>query len=126
MGVVVGPIDRWLASRLPSRSGRTRAWRCVVDDLDYHRYWVPEHHGMSGVASAAPAVVVERIASLAQRIRVGHVEGKDPQLQSVGCPERYSSCCFEASRQGRLAGRNGCRDPAAASSVSSGFRGKQL
>ncbi|WP_228838815.1 hypothetical protein [Nocardia amamiensis] len=27
----------------------------LVDDLGYHRYWVPEHHGMSGVASAAPA-----------------------------------------------------------------------
>lgn len=33
----------------------------LVDDLGYHRYWVPEHYGMSGVASAAPAVVVERV-----------------------------------------------------------------
>ena len=29
---------------------------CLADQLGYHRYWVPEHHGMRGVASAAPAV----------------------------------------------------------------------
>ena len=25
----------------------------LADELGLHRYWVPEHHGMSGVASAA-------------------------------------------------------------------------
>ncbi|MEV0360675.1 LLM class flavin-dependent oxidoreductase [Nocardia sp. NPDC050697] len=43
----------------------------LADDLGYHRYWLPEHHGMSGVASAAPAVVGARIASVTRRIRVG-------------------------------------------------------
>ena len=32
----------------------------IADALGYHRYWVPEHHSMRGVASAAPAVLVAR------------------------------------------------------------------
>ncbi|MGH3628734.1 MAG: LLM class flavin-dependent oxidoreductase [Sciscionella sp.] len=43
----------------------------LADELGYHRYWVPEHHGMRGVASAATAVIVGRIADATQRIRVG-------------------------------------------------------
>jgi luciferase family oxidoreductase group 1 len=42
-----------------------------VERLGYHRYWVPEHHGMRGVASSAPAVVVARLADATSRIRVG-------------------------------------------------------
>lgn len=43
----------------------------LADRLGYHRYWVPEHHSMRGVASAAPAVVVGQIAANTQTIRVG-------------------------------------------------------
>jgi luciferase family oxidoreductase group 1 len=43
----------------------------LADDLGYHRYWVPEHHGMRGVACAATSVVVGRIAAATTRIRVG-------------------------------------------------------
>jgi len=43
----------------------------LADELGYHRYWVPEHHGMRGVASAAPAVVAGRLADATRRIRVG-------------------------------------------------------
>ncbi|WP_308194554.1 MsnO8 family LLM class oxidoreductase [Pseudonocardia kujensis] len=43
----------------------------LADDLGYHRYWAPEHHGMRGVACAAPAVVVGRVAAATTRIRVG-------------------------------------------------------
>jgi luciferase family oxidoreductase group 1 len=42
-----------------------------ADQLGYQRYWVPEHHGMRGVASAATSVIIDRIASSTQRIRVG-------------------------------------------------------
>src|SRR6195256_4467626 len=37
----------------------------------YRRYWVAEHHGMPGVASAATAVVISHIAGGTSRIRVG-------------------------------------------------------
>jgi luciferase family oxidoreductase group 1 len=42
-----------------------------VERLGYHRYWVAEHHGMPGVASAATAVVIGYIAGGTERIRVG-------------------------------------------------------
>ena len=37
----------------------------------YHRYWVAEHHGMPGIASAATAVVIGHIAAATSTIRVG-------------------------------------------------------
>ena len=43
----------------------------LADELGYHRYWVAEHHGMRGVASAAPAVIIGRLADATRRIRVG-------------------------------------------------------
>jgi luciferase family oxidoreductase group 1 len=43
----------------------------LADELGYHRYWVPEHHGMRGVAGSAPAVLVGRLADATRRIRVG-------------------------------------------------------
>jgi luciferase family oxidoreductase group 1 len=43
----------------------------LADELGYHRYWVPEHHSMRGVASSAPAVLVGQFAAATTRIRVG-------------------------------------------------------
>jgi luciferase family oxidoreductase group 1 len=43
----------------------------LADGLGCHRYWVPEHHGMRGVASSAPAVLVGHLANATSRIRVG-------------------------------------------------------
>ena len=37
----------------------------------YHRYWVAEHHGMAGIASAATAVVIAHVAQATETIRVG-------------------------------------------------------
>jgi luciferase family oxidoreductase group 1 len=37
----------------------------------YHRYWLAEHHGIPGVASAATAVVIGHVAGGTSRIRVG-------------------------------------------------------
>src|SRR5476649_1144128 len=37
----------------------------------YHRYWLAEHHGMPGVASAATAVVIAHVAGGTSTIRVG-------------------------------------------------------
>jgi luciferase family oxidoreductase group 1 len=43
----------------------------LADSLGYHRYWVPEHHGMRGVASSAPAVLVGHLANATRHLRVG-------------------------------------------------------
>ncbi|MEN3110753.1 LLM class flavin-dependent oxidoreductase [Uliginosibacterium paludis] len=37
----------------------------------YHRYWLAEHHGMPGIASAATAVVIGHVAAGTSTIRVG-------------------------------------------------------
>ncbi len=37
----------------------------------YHRFWLAEHHNMPGIASAATAVVICRVAGETRRIRVG-------------------------------------------------------
>ncbi|RYG86293.1 LLM class flavin-dependent oxidoreductase [bacterium] len=42
-----------------------------ADGLGYERYWLAEHHNMPGIASAATAVVIGRVAAATQRIRVG-------------------------------------------------------
>ena len=42
-----------------------------VERLGYHRFWVAEHHNMTGIASAATSVVIGYIAGGTSTIRVG-------------------------------------------------------
>jgi luciferase family oxidoreductase group 1 len=42
-----------------------------ADELGFTRVWVAEHHGMPGIASSAPAVLISAIAGATSRIRVG-------------------------------------------------------
>jgi luciferase family oxidoreductase group 1 len=42
-----------------------------AEALGYQRYWLAEHHGMPGIASAATAVVIGQVAAATSRIRVG-------------------------------------------------------
>jgi luciferase family oxidoreductase group 1 len=37
----------------------------------YHRFWLAEHHGMPGIASAATAVLIAHVAGGTRTIRVG-------------------------------------------------------
>jgi luciferase family oxidoreductase group 1 len=43
----------------------------AVDALGFTRFWLAEHHGMPGIASSAPAVLIGAVAAATQRIRVG-------------------------------------------------------
>ncbi len=42
-----------------------------AERLGYGRFWVAEHHGMPGIASSAPAVLIAGVAAATERIRVG-------------------------------------------------------
>src|ERR1700752_910110 len=42
-----------------------------AERLGYKRYWVAEHHNMTGIASAATAVVIGYLAGGSSTIRVG-------------------------------------------------------
>lgn len=54
-----------------------RALRCTRDlarhaeQWGYHRFWLAEHHNMTGIASAATSVVIGYVAEGTERIRVG-------------------------------------------------------
>ena len=63
----------------PIRQGGTAAesFRNTLDlakraeRWEYKRYWLAEHHGIPGVASAATAVVIGQVAAVTSTIRVG-------------------------------------------------------
>jgi luciferase family oxidoreductase group 1 len=42
-----------------------------AEELGYHRFWVAEHHGVPGIASGAPTVLMAAVAAATARIRVG-------------------------------------------------------
>jgi luciferase family oxidoreductase group 1 len=42
-----------------------------VEALGYHRFWLAEHHGMPGIASAATSVVIAHVGAATRTIRVG-------------------------------------------------------
>ena len=43
----------------------------LAERLDYRRFWLAEHHNMTGIASAATAVVIGHVAQGTRTIRVG-------------------------------------------------------
>ncbi|MGW5217969.1 MsnO8 family LLM class oxidoreductase [Nocardia sp. NPDC004085] len=92
------PITQLSNARMALRNSIELAQ--LADDLGYHRYWVPEHHGMPGVASAAPAVVAERIASVTQRIRVGAGGVMLPNHAPIVIAEQFGT--LEAFHLGRI------------------------
>ncbi|UNK78312.1 LLM class flavin-dependent oxidoreductase [Sphingopyxis granuli] len=42
-----------------------------AEELGYSRYWVAEHHGMAGIASAATSVVLAHVGHATRTIRIG-------------------------------------------------------
>src|SRR5438093_4438196 len=42
-----------------------------AEELGYTRFWVAEHHNMTGIASSAPAVLISAIAAATGNLRVG-------------------------------------------------------
>jgi luciferase family oxidoreductase group 1 len=43
----------------------------LAERLGYARFWLAEHHGMPSIASSAPEILIENVASATERIRVG-------------------------------------------------------
>jgi luciferase family oxidoreductase group 1 len=77
VGAVPPPLSVLDLSPVPDGAGSAEALRNTVDlarraeRLGYHRYWVAEHHNTPGLASAAPEVMIARVADATSRIRVG-------------------------------------------------------
>lgn len=63
------PVFEGAPARNSVRNGLALA--VEAERLGYHRYWVAEHHNTPGLASSAPPVLIGRVASATERIRVG-------------------------------------------------------
>jgi luciferase family oxidoreductase group 1 len=62
----------------------------LADRLGYHRYWVAEHHGTPGLASASPEALIGPIAGSTTRIRVGSGGVMLPHYSPVKVAETFS------------------------------------
>jgi luciferase family oxidoreductase group 1 len=73
------PLTLSVLDLVPVRSGSTarEAMQESVDlarlaeRLGFVRYWFAEHHGMASIASSAPEILIEHVASATSSIRVG-------------------------------------------------------
>ena len=74
---VVIPLS--ILDLVPVRSGATAADAMheavdlarMAERLGYTRYWFAEHHGMAGIGSSAPEILIAHIAAATERIHVG-------------------------------------------------------
>ncbi|GEL18100.1 LLM class flavin-dependent oxidoreductase [Pseudonocardia asaccharolytica] len=71
-----------------------------AEELGYRRYWVAEHHGMPGIASSAPAVLIAHLAAASESIRVGSGGVMLPNHQPLVVAEQFGT--LEALHPGRI------------------------
>ena len=71
-----------------------------AESLGYHRFWLAEHHGMPGIASAATAVVIGHVAAATKTIRVGAGGIMLPNHSPLVIAEQFGT--LEALYPGRI------------------------
>jgi luciferase family oxidoreductase group 1 len=71
-----------------------------AEELGFRRYWVAEHHGMPGIASSSPAVLIAHLAAATSRIRVGSGGVMLPNHQPLVIAEQFGT--LEALHPGRI------------------------
>jgi luciferase family oxidoreductase group 1 len=62
-----------------------------ADRLGYRRFWVAEHHGMPGIASSSPPVLIGAVAAATERIRVGSGGVMLPNHSSLVVAEQFGT-----------------------------------
>ncbi|SEQ49240.1 luciferase family oxidoreductase, group 1 [Virgibacillus subterraneus] len=63
----------------------------ITEELGYTRYWVAEHHNTNGLASTSPEVLITRIASHTDTIRVGSGGVLLPQYSPYKVAENFKT-----------------------------------
>jgi luciferase family oxidoreductase group 1 len=102
-GVPLGVLD---LAPVPVGSTVAVALRATIDlakrteDLGFTRFWVAEHHGMPGVASSSPPVLIGHIAAATSAIRVGSGGVMLPNHSSLVVAEQFGM--LEALHPGRI------------------------
>ncbi len=71
-----------------------------AERLGFTRFWVAEHHGMPGIASSSPPVLIGHIADATSRIRVGSGGVMLPNHTSLVVAEQFGM--LEALHPGRI------------------------
>src|SRR5688500_12460042 len=72
----------------------------LAERLGYRRYWVAEHHNMTGIASAATSVVIGYLANGTSTIRVGSGGIMLPNHSPMVIAEQFGT--LEALYPGRI------------------------
>lgn len=102
-GVPLGVLD---LAPVPEGSTARDALRATIDlakrteELGFTRFWVAEHHGMPGVASSSPPVLIGHIADATSTIRVGSGGVMLPNHSSLVVAEQFGM--LEALHPGRI------------------------
>jgi len=71
--------------------GASTALARRADELGFQRYWLAEHHGMPGIASSSPAVLIAHLAAATSRIRVGSGGVMLPNHQPLVIAEQFGT-----------------------------------
>jgi luciferase family oxidoreductase group 1 len=71
-----------------------------AERLGFRRYWLAEHHGMPGIASAATSVVIGHVAAATSTIRVGAGGIMLPNHSPLVIAEQFGT--LEALHPGRI------------------------
>ncbi|MGW3467346.1 LLM class flavin-dependent oxidoreductase [Saccharopolyspora sp. NPDC000995] len=71
-----------------------------VEQWGFHRLWVAEHHGMPGIASSAPAVVIAHLAAHTTSLRLGSGGVMLPNHAPLVVAEQFGT--LQALHPGRI------------------------
>ena len=101
-------VDLSVLDVVPLRSGssvgeafaETMVLAQHVEQLGYRRYWFAEHHGMGGIASSAPAILIGQVAQQTTTIRVGSGGVMLPNHAPLAIAEQFGT--LEALFPGRI------------------------
>ncbi|MER6400593.1 MULTISPECIES: LLM class flavin-dependent oxidoreductase [unclassified Kitasatospora] len=100
----------------------TTALARSAEEWGYHRFWVAEHHGMPGVASSTPAVLLAHLGAHTTTLRLGSGGVMLPNHAPLGIAEQFG--LLEALHPGRIdlgLGRAPGTDPATARALRRGL-----
>ena len=61
----------------------------LCDRLGYHRYWLAEHHSSQALAGSTPEVLIARVASLTERMKIGSGGVMLPHYSSFKVAENF-------------------------------------
>ncbi len=71
-----------------------------AEEWGYHRFWVAEHHGMPGVASSSPAVLLAHLGAHTRTLRLGSGGVMLPNHSPLVVAEQFG--LLEALNPGRI------------------------